>query len=163
MLIISKIDDSVSIWSKWSDHTVFRGFYLRTFARQRMLQSSVSWLTVTRRHPLNGGTSLVLADITSTRVAHDACVDSDWRLSRSSMKRRPSNRSTGSRSRRWWIWLCNREPVEEDKLGKWLKLKIKSVRYHEYYRPCTNNGRWLRSSWLRLRLHVGGSAIRILE
>lgn len=91
---------------------VFRG-YLRTFARQRMLQSGISWLTVTRRHPLNGGTSLVLADIASARVAHDARVDSDWRLSRSSVKRWPSNRSAGSRSRRRWIWLCNREPVGE--------------------------------------------------
>lgn len=41
------------------------------------------------------------------------------------------------------------------------KLNLKNTRYitNILYRPCTNNGRWLRSSWLRLRR----SSIRILE
>lgn len=113
MLIISKIDGSVfsQISRNQARLIQFPRGYLRTFARQRVLQPGVSRLTVARGHPLNGGTSLVLADIASTRVAHDARVDPDRRLSRPSVKRRPSNRPTGPRSCRWRIWLCNREPI----------------------------------------------------
>lgn len=164
MLIISKIHGSVfsQISRNQARLIQFPRGYLRTFARQRVLQPGVSRLTVARGHPLNGGTSLVLADIASTRVAHDARVDPHRRLSRPSVKRRPSNRPTGPRSCRWRIWLCNREPIRinsgEQRIKQW-KNEISRI----YYRPCTNNGWWLRSSWLRLRLHVRGSAIRILE
>lgn len=164
MLIISKIHGSVfsQISRNQARLIQFPRGYLRTFARQRVLQPGVSRLTVARGHSLNGGTSLVLADIASTRVAHDARVDPDRRLSRPSVKRRPSNRPTGPRSCRWRIWLCNREPIRinsgEQRIKQW-KNEISRI----YYRPCTNNGWWLRSSWLRLRLHVRGSAIRILE
>ena len=135
MLIISKIDGSVfsQISRNQARLIQFPRGYLRTFARQRVLQPGVSRLTVARGHPLNGGTSLVLADIASTRVAHDARVDPHRRLSRPSVKRRPSNRPTGPRSCRWRIWLCNREPIRinsgEQRIKQWKISKFEGQIY----------------------------------
>lgn len=82
---------------------------LRTFARQGVLQPGVSRFAMTSGHPLYGGARLVLTDVASARVAHDASVDSNGRLSGSSVERWPPNRCDGSWTRGWGIGLRNRE------------------------------------------------------
>lgn len=67
------------------------------FARQGVEKSGVAGLAVTSRDSLDGRASFVLAGIARARVADDAGVDSDWRLSRSSVERRSSRRSVWTR------------------------------------------------------------------
>lgn len=96
-----------------------------------MLQPRISWLTVARRYSLNSGTGLVLADVTSARVTHDTSVNSNRRLSWSSMKRRSSNRRAGSWSCCRWIRLCNCKSVRAILILTYLnrKFKFKNLRF----------------------------------